>query len=211
MMEESKESAAADQEIGWNPISLRQAVRLMQDLGIPWWVGGGWAIDLFAGCKSRPHEDFDIVILRRDQLKVQEHMSGWDLRACDPPGELREWKTGEFLEPGTNDIWCRQWRDGGWQVQLMLLDTQGDSWVYRRDMRITAPLDQLTCYSKEGTPFVSPEVQLLFKSHSLRTKDQQDFDLVLPHLPRTEKAWLRSALETIYPEKDHPWIESLQI
>jgi len=31
-----------------------------------WCVAGGWAIDMFLGKQTRPHEDMEIVVLRRD-------------------------------------------------------------------------------------------------------------------------------------------------
>jgi hypothetical protein len=34
------------------------------------WSAGGWALDLFVGAQSRPHDDLDVRILRRDVLEV---------------------------------------------------------------------------------------------------------------------------------------------
>jgi hypothetical protein len=54
-----------------------------------------------------------------------------------------------------------------------------------------------------GVPVVAPEIALLFKAKAPRFKDQRDFDRVLPHLDRSARSWLASALEQAYP--GHPW------
>ena len=41
--------------------------RFMAGFPGPWWLGGGWAIDIWAGAPSREHEDIEICVLRRDQ------------------------------------------------------------------------------------------------------------------------------------------------
>jgi hypothetical protein len=33
----------------------------------PWWVAGGWALDLVLGRKTRPHADLEISMLTGDQ------------------------------------------------------------------------------------------------------------------------------------------------
>jgi hypothetical protein len=43
----------------------------------PWWIGGGWAIDLFVGSSPREHDDVDVVVLRRDQLGTTHPEHPW--------------------------------------------------------------------------------------------------------------------------------------
>ncbi|MGH2458803.1 MAG: nucleotidyltransferase domain-containing protein [Chloroflexota bacterium] len=74
---------------------------------VPWWIAGGWAIDLFVGRTTRHHDDIDVQIQRADQLAVQATLATWDLNAADPPGTLRPWKPGEVLPAHVHDIWCR--------------------------------------------------------------------------------------------------------
>jgi Aminoglycoside-2''-adenylyltransferase len=47
----------------WNP---DKAATCFAALHVPWWIAGGWAIDLFLGRQTREHEDLDVLILRRD-------------------------------------------------------------------------------------------------------------------------------------------------
>jgi hypothetical protein len=91
----------------WEPLAVRDLARLLAGASFPWWVAGGWAIDLFVGHQTRPHDDLDVLVLRRDQLAVQHALRGWDLHAADPPGTLRPWRPGETLGAGIHDIWCR--------------------------------------------------------------------------------------------------------
>ncbi|HZS93479.1 MAG TPA: amino acid transporter, partial [Chloroflexota bacterium] len=81
----------------WEPFSPDKVAQLFRDLTVPWWVGGGWAIDLFVGRQTRAHADIDVQILRRDQLAVRRQMAGWELYAADPPGTLRLWQGLETL------------------------------------------------------------------------------------------------------------------
>ena len=73
----------------------------------PWWVAGGYAIELAAGQSIRGHGDIDVMMLRRDQLHVQQALRDWEWWAADPPGTLRPWIPREHLRAGVHDIWCR--------------------------------------------------------------------------------------------------------
>ena len=54
----------------------RQVLSLLDGFGKPWWVAGGWAVDLFIGRLTRPHKDIEIALFRRDRLGLQEHLAG---------------------------------------------------------------------------------------------------------------------------------------
>jgi aminoglycoside-2''-adenylyltransferase len=43
----------------WQPCDI--AAR-MDDVDFPWFVAGGWAIDLFVGSRTRDHEDLEIAV-----------------------------------------------------------------------------------------------------------------------------------------------------
>ena len=90
----------------WDPLTPQQVSERFRDLQMPWWIAGGWAIDLHLGKQTRVHRDTDVLILRPDQFTIQEHLHNWDLYKTNQPG-LAPWPAGEFLPPGVNDIWCR--------------------------------------------------------------------------------------------------------
>ncbi len=91
----------------WEPLPVEEVVELISDLRVPWWIPGGWAIDLFLGHQTRTHGDTDVLIRRDDQLEVQRHLAGWDLYKTQQPG-LKPWPIGEFQSRPFDDIWCRR-------------------------------------------------------------------------------------------------------
>ncbi|MHB9025924.1 MAG: nucleotidyltransferase domain-containing protein, partial [Armatimonadota bacterium] len=192
----------------WEPLSVDEVVELMSGLATPWWIAGGWAIDLFLGRQTRTHADIDVLIRRDDQLIVQEYLADWDLYKTQQPG-LKSWPAGEFLNRPIDDIWCRRTPDAPWALQLMLLDTDGDRWVFKRDATIGGALAEIGGHSTTGIPYLRPEIQLLYKAkpHTL-TKDQSDFDLAVPCLTREAQAWLLRQLLRRFPE-GHDWITAL--
>lgn len=197
----------------WRPLDPAGVAALLADVGCRWWIAGGWAIDLYLGRQTRPHEDIDVVVLRDDLPTVQHHLHGWTLMAADPPGTLRDWRAGEQLPGTVHDIWCRPAADDAWVLQLMVVDPVAGEWVYRHDPRVRRPLATLgatittTTTSPHPLPVLAPEIQLLHKSRHHRVKDQTDFDSVRGHLHRAERAWLRDALLRTDPA--HPWLARL--
>ena len=53
-------------------------------------------------------------------------------------------------------------------------------------------------------PVLAPEVQLLYKSKSLRPRDEHDFANTLPLLNQERREWLAAAL--VLTRSDHPWL-----
>ena len=66
----------------WQPRTPREVATFFAALDVPWWIAGGWAIDLFVGRQTREHEDIDILILRRDQHAVRALLESWDVQAA---------------------------------------------------------------------------------------------------------------------------------
>ncbi len=91
-----------------------EVTELLRSAACPWWIAGGWAIDLHVGRQTRAHEDLDVLILRDDQSVMQQALYGWDLHAADPPGSLRGWRPGEVLSAQEHDIWCRRTPASPW-------------------------------------------------------------------------------------------------
>ncbi len=193
----------------WQPLSVEQVAELLSGLTVPWWVTGGWAIDLFAGCQTRPHEDTDVLIRRGDQLDVQEYLSAWDLHKTQQPG-LKPWPTGEFLGLGVNDVWCRPDSDSPWSLQFMLLDTQDDCWIFRRDPAIHGPLSTIGLRTQSGIPYLAPEIQLLYKAKpETLDKDQADFKTALPLMSERACNWLLRCMHRRFPD-GHDWTRALR-
>ena len=194
----------ADELGGWSPLSPEEVAHLFAEARFPWWIAGGWAIDLALGRQSRPHDDIDIQVFRADQGAVQTLLAGWDLHAADPPGSLRPWAPGEVLPAHVHDIWCRPAPDAPWRLQLMVADAEGGDWVFRRNPRVRRPIAELTRRTQTGWPYLALEVQVLYKATANpRAKDEHDFALAGPLLDGAGRAWLAAALALHAP--DHPW------
>lgn len=193
-----------EHERPWRPLSVAAVHGLFHDAPFPWWVAGGHAIELAAGRPIRPHDDIDILLLRRDQVAARALLGLWDCWVADPPGTLRAWPVGETLPTTSHDIWCRETPQGPWLLQIMLDESEGDRWVSRRDARISRRIMEIGAQSGDGVPYLRPEIQLLYKARGLRPKDDIDFDAALPTLDDRRREWLRDAIGSLHGH-DHPW------
>ncbi|MDQ4121353.1 MAG: hypothetical protein M3209_07895 [Acidobacteriota bacterium] len=180
---------------------------LMSDFKPDWFVAGGWAIDLFLGKETRPHEDIEIAVFRRDQLELQNYLRDWHLQKVENRA-FSDWEKGDFLKLPVFEIHCFNEDYDLLQFEVLLNETSGKDWVFRRNETITKPLSKLHLESEHGIKFLRPEVVLLYKSKNPREKDEQDFQLALKHLNFESKVWLRNALSICYSE--HDWQKKLE-
>lgn len=190
------------------PLSVADTAALFADVDAPWWIGGGWAVDLFLGRKTREHGDVDVCMLRRDQRVVHQVLDGWSVELADPPGQFRPWRSDEHLELSQDNIWARRTTDDPYSVWILLNESEGDDWIYHRDPRIRRPIAGVVERGPEGYPYLAPEVALLLKSPKPRDKDVADFEAALPELEEARRTWLASCLAIVTP--GHEWIERLE-
>ena len=199
---------AADDLGPWEPLPPEAVAELLAPVEAPWWIGGGWALDLLVGGNFRAHSDVDVLILRRDQHVFRAQLDAWDLQAADPPGRLRRWVAGDPLSAHVHDVFCRPNPTAPWVFQFMIDDSDDEDWLFRRDHRIRRPVVSLAGRaSRPGLSVLSPDVQLLYKSKGLRNRDVADFEMILPRLTVNERDWLRGALTIVTPA--HEWIHRL--
>lgn len=187
----------------WKPLRPDEAQACFAGLDVPWWIAGGWAIDLYLERETRPHGDLDVGLLRRDQLAVFGALVGWELFSAHK-GRLRRLEPGESLRAEEHGVWCRPGPALPWALELMLNAHRGDAWVYRRDERVTRPLGEILMRTASGVPYLAPEVQLLFKSKGQRSKDRSDLRAVLPRLDAAAREWLAEQIQ--HADPDHPWL-----
>jgi hypothetical protein len=190
----------------WTPLQPRAAAVLLAELETPWWVAGGWALDLFLGSQTREHADLDVGVPRRDIAQVQALLCAWTL--CEAlSGHLYRLGRGERPRPEVSSVWCRRANGQGWSLELMLDDSDGDDWVFRRQPAVRMPLSSAIRRTADGIPYLAPEIQLLYKARNPRAKDHSDFELVLARLPEHGRSWLRAAL--VRAEPQHAWLTRL--
>jgi hypothetical protein len=187
----------------WGVITAIAA--LMAGFERPWAFCGGWAIDLFLGRITREHKDVDILVFRRDQLAVQSYLRdrGWTLEVAHD-GVLTPWTEGEFTELPRHGIWCRNPAHAPDFLEVLLNETDGDRFLFRRDRSIELPLDRTILRTRSGLPVLAPEIVLLYKSaHPDIEENAADFRTAVAVLGSEQRAWLRAALGRMRP--DHAW------
>lgn len=187
----------------WSPSTPEQVRERFAPFDVAWWIAGGLAIDLFLGWRTRPHEDIDIEMLRRDREVLFDVFDGWDLRAASD-GDLVPWNRGDELADAVFGIWGRPDPTGPWAVEVILANGDDDTWRFRRDPEITLPMVEVVRTTASGMPYCTPEVQLLYKAKRARAKDDADLARCLHRLPAPSMDWLASAIARSEPA--HPWI-----
>lgn len=193
----------ATTEYIWSGMTPVDAANLLAGFDRPWWIAGGWAIDLFLGRETRRHADLDVAMLRGDELTLRAVLPAWDIRVA-PDGALHLWGGNRPLELPYHQFWMRRRSDGPWDMEVLIEDRADRQWRYRRDRRVTLPLERFGRRAEGGIPYVAPEVALLYKAKGWDIdKNQADFDSALPALDGTARQWLGEALDRAYP--GHPW------
>lgn len=192
----------------WEPLAITEVNCIFSEVPIHWGIAGGWALDMHLGRKTREHSDTDIVIFREDQQVVYHLLKNeWTLYKAED-GKLSLWPEGEYLD-AINDIWISRDSRSPWAFQIMLMDSEQDKWVYRREKTINVPKAELFSSDENRVPYLKPAIQLLYKggSSQIREKDSRDFQAVFPTLSAEEKNWLEEALKRQFP-LGHSWIEN---
>jgi aminoglycoside-2''-adenylyltransferase len=192
----------------WAVVCPHEVAALLAGIACPWWIAGGWALDLFLGDQTRAHEDLDVGILRRDVIDVLTYLSGWEVFEAQSQ-MLYRLEGCEHPRLNVNSLWCRPAHAQCWSFELMLDEAQGKDWVFRRRPTVRMPLANVIKRTQEGIPYLTPEIQLLYKARHPRAKDRDDFVRVLPRLASDERTWLSEALSAIDPE--HAWLAKLTI
>ena len=139
---------------------------LFSGLTAPYWIAGGWAIDLAVGRVTRDHADVDVMLLDRDRHALWDDL---------PEDEVQI--TGRDKEPRRLTLHSQNLL---LPAEVFLAEADGTFWVHRRGaFRVQRPLADITRY-RDGIPFLAPEVVLLFKARSKAEKDQHDVETALP-------------------------------
>jgi hypothetical protein len=71
----------------WDAWRPEEAARLLQGVDAPWYIAGGWAIDLFLGGQRRDHEDLEIAVPSSRFDDVVEALPDFEFFVITGPGE----------------------------------------------------------------------------------------------------------------------------
>lgn len=170
----------------WSPDELRQRLR---EATLPWYLAGGWALDVWHGRQTRPHEDLEFVVLRKDVDRFRVILHDLDFFTVKD-GAI------EYLPPSTNlpnDVWQLWGADrqrGCWRVDMMLEPGTLDLWIYKRDRTLRMARSDAVRVGQAGIPYLAPIIVMLFKAKYLREKDRKDFDIFCVRVSLQEKRQL---------------------
>ena len=190
---------------------LVAALAAIRGIPVPWYVAGGWAIDLFVGRVTREHQDVDIVVARNDQRAVFDHFSErTPLKVTPHPagligqGTVEAWG-GERLDLPVHQVFADD--AAGDRIEILFAEIEAGLWQYRRNLSVTRSVDDMSLSSDDGIPFLAPEIVLLFKAKLMRSWDDADFETVAFEMSNDRRTWLRDVLEQSHP--GHRWIAEL--
>lgn len=137
---------------------------LLAGLTVPWWIAGGWAIDLAAGRVTRSHGDVDVMLLERDEHALRSDLEGVELCLVEGPDDQEQpWPSNGRPLAGSSRFKIRS-PELPLPTEILLGPAVRDTWVYHRgNHNITRPL---TMFHGEryGLPHLPPEVVLAMKA-----------------------------------------------
>lgn len=202
----------------WRP---NEAAHALAGVAAPWYVAGGWAIDLFLGEQTREHDDLEIGVPAARFDEVADVLGGLELFVIGPdlasPLPNADEESGPalatpFADAGAllkdcHQTWALERTAACWRLDVFREPSDGDTWVSRRDGRIRLPYDELIERTADGIPYACPEIVLLFKAKVAREKDDDDLAAVLPRLPAGRRGRLASLLARAHP--GHRWLAEL--
>ena len=189
----------------WAPWTPQQVTRRLSLVDAPWCIVGGWALDLWLGHETRPHHDIEIAVPRTAFAAIRAALETDCILYAAGGGTLRRLAPADPFPRDKHQCWVR---DGEiWRLDVMQEPGDSDTWVFRRDERLTAPRSRLLRHTASGIPYLAPEAVLLFKAKGSRDKDEADFTAAAPLLGAEARAWLADALIRTAP--GHSWIARL--
>jgi hypothetical protein len=184
----------------------RKIANLLAALDCPWWVCGGWAIDLFLDQATRPHKDVDIAVQRHDQRAIQAYLTsrGWRLEKA-AGGALIPWATDEHISLPIHVIWCKHATFDPNFFELLFNEVDAAVFRFRRDLSITCSVTQMSQQTASGIPILAPEIVLLYKAGNPSQEGYTaDFVHVFPRLSLDQRNWLYTNLVKRHP--GHAWL-----
>ena len=169
---------------------------IMDKFSYPWFIAGGWAIDLFLGRETRIHADIEIGIYRKHQMQLYRYLEKYkkyyiDNRSLVGKHEKREWNK-EYLRLPIHELYVEI---QGLEIEVLLNERDETNWIYRRNEKIKREEKKAILFTDTRIPYLCPEIVLLYKTKNCRDKDIKDIENVLPVMDEEQKRWLDESIE----------------
>ena len=89
--------------------ALASAADALESAGLDHWFFGGWAVDLWVGRLTRPHDDIDVLVRRVDEARVHDALTA----------------AGWIHTPHDDDLLGTTYAGDGDDLQLTFVETDG--------------------------------------------------------------------------------------
>ncbi|NEW09075.1 hypothetical protein GK047_24165 [Paenibacillus sp. SYP-B3998] len=180
---------------------------VMENFEKPWFISGGWVVDIALGKLTREHDDLDICIYREDAKEALRYFENWEIKVA-VPGEGRLVDYEQFSDLSLPRYCLHLFREKNF-IEILLTERVGDEVFFRKNKNITMGTNDFALKDSAGRPFVNPVWQLLFKSLNPRGKDNEDFNNYLSIMNDRQKLWLASGIRIMKP--DSVWLAKLSV
>jgi len=169
---------------------------IMDKYGYPWFIAGGWAIDLFLNKETREHEDIEIGIYRKNQMQLYRYFGKQKKYYIDNTSrigkeERREWNK-EYLRLPIYEVYVEY---EGLEIKVVLNEKDEDNWIYRINEKIRLNEEKAILYNENEIPYLCPEIVLFHKSKYMRDKDIADISNASKKMDGSQKKWLMDSIE----------------
>ena len=193
-------------EDAWCPWSPHHLAERLTGVAVPWYVVGGWALDLWLGEERRSHDDLEFAVAPEDAPRVARQLP--DLAFFEAKsGALREVDATAPMADSAWQWWGADMEAQCWRVDMMAERGTVDRWRYKRDPSLLVPRANAIRTTSDGIRYLAPSLVLLFKAKHCRPKDEADFDAVAGRLNDPDRSDLRQWLRDLHP--GHDWIGRL--
>jgi len=164
---------------------------IMDKFGYPWFIVGGWAIDLFLDKETRIHSDLEIGIYRKHQMHMYRYFESSKKYFINNKSrigkhEKKEWNK-QYLQLPIHEIYVEH---KGVEIEVLLNERDEDNWVYRRNTAIKLDERKAILFTDKRIPYLCPEAVLLYKTQELREKDCEDIANASRKMNETQIQWL---------------------
>jgi len=168
-----------------------KAKSIMNKFGYPWFVVGGWAVDLFLSEETRIHSDFEIGIYRKHQMQLYRYFESSikyfiNNKSRIGKHEKKEWNK-EYLQLPIHEIYIEY---KGAEIEVLLNERDDNNWVYRRNCAIKLDEKKAILSTGKRIPYLCPEAVLLYKTQELREKDCEDIKNAARKMNEKQIQWL---------------------